>query len=338
MKSIEEMLPLYCCGMLSEEENGSVRKWAEEEPGHMKILQDMLDVCMDMDALEMMASVDTEKALRRVKGRIGKNRMETYMKWMRNAAAVMFIPLLGAVTYIALNGNDGAEACVEVCNLEFRTNPGMTGKVLLPDGSAVIMNSGSVLRYPSVFVSGENRVVEFEGEAYFDIARDEERTFVVKTSPSERIEVHGTEFNLDAYPGRNSIATLVKGSISFCYIDKNGKNENILMTPNHRLEYNHGNGIISMKETSCKAETAWKDNKILLEKTPMTEILEILSKRYDVDFVVKDASIRNMTFSGGTITMTRLEYLLESLSISSSIKWRHLPSDDAGSRPKIELY
>ena len=338
MKSIEELLPLYCDGKLTQEETLLVQKWLEEDPEHENIMQTMLEMCLDIDALEVMAYIDTEKALQRVSGKIKRNRRKTVWSWVRNVAAVMSVPLIGAVTCMMLDEKQDMTADTEVCMLEFRTNPGMTGKVLLPDGSNVILISGSVLRYPSMFVSDEARVVEFEGEAYFDVAKDEERIFVVKTSSDERIEVYGTEFNIDAYPGRNSIATLVEGSISFCYRDKKGEDEKIMMTPNHKLELNHESGIISMMETSCQAETAWKDNKLLLDRTSMTDILEILSKRYDVDFVVRDTTVSNMTFSGGIITMNRLEHLLESLSISSSIKWRYLPSESINQKQKIELY
>ena len=110
------------------------------------------------------------------------------------------------------------------------------------------------------------------------------------------------------------------------------------MTPNHKLEYNHDSGIISMMETSCQAEIAWKDTKIPLNRPSMTDILDILSKRYDVDFVVRDTAVSNMTFSGGMITMDRLEQGLTACSISSSIKWRYLHSDNINQKQQIELY
>lgn len=340
MKSIEELLPLYCDGQLSEEDNLLVEKWLEEDSEHVKILQKMLELSLDMDALDFMSSVDLEKAFKRVSSKIERKGRKSIWTWVRNVAAVMFIPLAGSLIYMIADKYthviDGVDA--DVCMIEFRANPGMTGKVLLPDGSNVILNSGSVLRYPSKFASNEDRVVEFEGEAYFDVAKDPERIFIVKTSSCDRIEVYGTKFNIDAYPGRNNIATLVEGSISFCYNDRNGNEEKIIMTPNHKLEYNHDSGIISMMETSCQAEIAWKDNKILLNRTSMTDILDILSKRYDVDFVVRDTSISNMTFSGGMITMNRLEQLLTSFSISSSIKWRYLHSDNINQKQQIELY
>lgn len=338
MKSIEELLPLYCDGMLSEEENERVRQWIEENDENRRVLQEMVGLCMDIDALTVMSSVDTDKAFRRVSRRLRHTRARKCLAWVRNAAAMLMIPLAGVLTYLLVDRSDVQEQTVELQMLEFRTNPGMTGKVMLPDGSTAILNSGSTLKYPSVFVPGEPRVVEFEGEAYFDITKDESSVFIINTHSSERVEVYGTKFNLDVYEGRNSVATLVEGSIGFFYNDKSGREKKIMMTPSHRLELNHSSGIVSVMETSCAAETAWKDGKILLDRTSMDDILEILSKRYDVDFVVRDSLIRNMTFSGGIITMNRLEHLLESFSISSSIHWRYMPSTDINKKQKIELY
>ena len=64
MKSIEELLPLYCDGQLSEEDNLLVEKWLEENSEHVKILQKMLELSLDMDALDFMSSVDLEKAFK----------------------------------------------------------------------------------------------------------------------------------------------------------------------------------------------------------------------------------------------------------------------------------
>ena len=74
MKSIEELLPLYCDGKLTQEETLLVQKWLEEDPEHENIMQTMLEMCLDIDALEVMAYIDTEKALQRVSGKIKRNR------------------------------------------------------------------------------------------------------------------------------------------------------------------------------------------------------------------------------------------------------------------------
>ena len=100
MKSIEELLPLFCDGKLSEEDNARVEKWLEEDEANRRVLHDMLGLCLDIDAFDVMSRVDTDKAFRRVGKRIRKNSFNSRFGWIRNAAAIMSIPLLGAVAYL----------------------------------------------------------------------------------------------------------------------------------------------------------------------------------------------------------------------------------------------
>lgn len=338
MKSIEELLPLFCDGKLSEEDNARVEKWLEEDEANRRVLHDMLALCMDIDALDVMSRVDTDKAFRRVGKRIRKNSFNSRFGWIRNAAAIMSIPLLGAVAYLSYELRPDGQMVAQVQTLEFRTNPGMTGKVVLPDGTTAILNSGSVLSYPSEF-TGEERRVRFEGEGYFDVTTDKEHPFVVATSSNSAVRVYGTEFNLEAYAGCPCVATLVSGEVGFLYKERNGKKREVSLEPDQRLTYNPWDGDIEVMDTDCVSETAWKDGKIMLDKTSMKEILSILSKRYDVDFVVRDKEIENYTFSGGLISMNRLEQLLDSFCITSNFKWRYLPSSyDLHEKQRIEIY
>src|SRR5690606_11597317 len=96
--------------------------------------------------------------------------------------------------------------------LTLTTPRGGTYKVTLPDGSGVWLNANSVLRYPARFANTQ-RVVDIEGEAYFEVVTDEKRPFKVRTAGQE-VVVLGTSFNLSAYPEDHSTATtLVEGSI-----------------------------------------------------------------------------------------------------------------------------
>lgn len=338
MKSIEELLPLFCDGTLSEKDHARVERWLEEDEANRRVLHDMLGLCMDLDALDVMSRIDADKAFRRVNKRIRSNRFNSRFGWFRNAAAVMFIPLLGAVAYLAYELSPSEQMVADVQTLEFRTNPGMTGKVVLPDGTTAILNSGSVLSYPSEFV-GTERQVRFEGEGYFDVTTDKERPFVVTTSSNSAVRVYGTEFNLEAYAGRPCVATLVSGEVGFLYMERNGQKKEMALEPDQRLTYNPWDGDVEVEDTDCVSETAWKDGKIMLDKTPMKQILQCLSKRYDVEFVVRDKEIEGYTFSGGLISMNRLEQLLDSFSISSNFKWRYLPSSyDLHEKQRIEIY
>lgn len=335
--AVENLLVRFCDGGLTPEEEALLERWIEEDESNKNILKDCINLSLEMDALDVVSSIDTDKAFHRVTRRIKENNFKRFFSKIQKFAAILTIPLIAVVTYMVC-ANEAQEDLSEIQILEFRTNSGMTGKIILPDGSTAILNSGSVLRYPSSFAKGEPRSVSFEGEAYFDIVKNERCPFIINTSSEERIKVYGTTFNLDAYPGKNVTTTLIDGTVGFAYSDRRGEEHEIILTPNHRLEFNPICKVLSVKETSCLSETAWKDGKLILDKTPLKDILNSISKRYNVDFVITSEDLASITFSGGAMTMNSLEHTLKSLNIASGINWRSRPMEEIGAKQIIEIY
>ena len=186
---------------------------------------------------------------------------------------------------------------------------------------------------------GESREVELIGEAYFDVTKDEERRFVVSAAHQAQIEVYGTGFNVEAYAADGRISTtLVEGSVGFFFKDKAGEAKMIKLKPYHKLVYTPESGETKMFATSCESEIAWKDGKIVFKNTSMEDILHMLGKRYNVDFVVKSNRIKEYSFTG-TFSTQRLERILEYFKISSKINWRYLDSDEiSDKKQRIEIY
>ncbi|MBP8067796.1 MAG: FecR domain-containing protein, partial [Pedobacter sp.] len=105
-----------------------------------------------------------------------------------------------------------------------QTPRGGTYNLTLSDGTLVILNAESSLKFPQVF-NGTNRVVELTGEAYFEVAKNKKMPFIVK-STDQSVEVLGTRFNVNAYPGKTPLTTLQEGSVK---INAAGKEK--LLTP-----------------------------------------------------------------------------------------------------------
>ena len=275
-----------------------------------------------------MDKVDAGKALKKANGKLVRKKIKTVFLWTERAAAIMFIPLLSAYL-LQIKNSDVAEARM----MEIRTNPGMTTAFVLPDGTNVSLNSGSVLRYPEFF-SKDKREVELIGEAFFDVTKDPNKRFVVKTSGDERVEVLGTSFNMEAFPGDSILSTtLLEGKVRF--VSDAGS---VQMNPGEKLVYKNKTSKAKLTKTNGEAETAWKYGKIIFDNTPFNEVLRMLSKRFNVDFVVKNEKYRKDSFTG-TFSTQRLEQVLDVFSISSKIKWRYVPTDKTEEkRSKIEVY
>ena len=110
------------------------------------------------------------------------------------------------------------------------------------------------------------------------------------------------------------------------------------MSPGEKLVYNNKTSKAKLTKTNGEAETAWKYGKIIFDNTPFNEVLRMLSKRFNVDFLVKNEKYRKDSFTG-TFSTQRLEQVLDVFSISSKIKWRYVPTDKTEEkRSKIEVY
>ena len=288
---------------------------------------------MAADTLHVMQCVDSDKAFQKVKTKIVKKRI-FWWQWSQRVAAILFLPLLVTTLLIGL-GNEKQPGIAQI--LEVKTNPGMTTSLVLPDSTVVYLNSESTLSYPSRF-DNDTRNVTLQGEAYFEVAKNPEKKFIVSTSHQSQIEVLGTHFNVEAYEKEDRIsATLVEGKIGFIY-KSNDVSKKVLMDPGQKLVYDSKDNKVQLYATSGESEIAWKEGKIIFRNTPLEEGLRMLEKRYNVEFIIKNDRLKGDSFTG-TFTNQRLERILEYFQLSSQIRWRYLDSPDMkDEKSKIEIY
>ena len=166
--NIEELLPRFCEGMTTAAESRLVEEWIEQDESHRKIMNQIHALYLATDTLHVMKSVDTEKAIMKVKVRMNKKRI-SWWEWTQRIAAMLSIPLLIAVLWMYQDKDEQQEVAQMV---EIKTNPGMTTSVELPDGTEVVLNSSSSLLYPSRFAY-DKREVKLVVEAFFSVAKDE---------------------------------------------------------------------------------------------------------------------------------------------------------------------
>lgn len=164
--------------------------------------------------------------------------------------------------------------------------PGMIGSTILPDGTKVWLNSSSYLKYPNTF-SGNTREVTLDGEAYFEVIGNAKKPFIVHSGNSS-VNVLGTKFNMDAYDSNGFIATtLIEGSVEFSYKTENDISHTIKIEPNEQVHYNKKTMQPEVREAYVPKDIAWKNGQIILKETTLSEILWILSKRFNVEFIIK---------------------------------------------------
>lgn len=171
-----------------------------------------------------------------------------------------------------------------VQTMEVATPRGQVCHVVLPDGTRVQLNGDSKMTFPKVFV-GEKREITLSGEAYFEVKKDVHRPFTI-TTESLCTTVHGTTFDLCAYPGRESKVTLVEGSVSV----KDNHGESVMIKPGQMACLN-SEGRLNVHDVDTYPLTQWKDGFFYFDDEQMVNILMELGRWYNVNIVFENEKL-----------------------------------------------
>lgn len=170
---------------------------------------------------------------------------------------------------------------------------GQRAQLTLQDGTSVWLNAQSTLTYPARF-SGKTRRVTVSGEAYFDVAEDSKKPFIVSTQNIE-MKVLGTQFNVYSYPGASSIKTdLIEGSL--LVYSKLSPNTSVMLKPKEQIVIK--NEQIFVQKTQSSDYFLWKEGIYTFENERLLDIIEKLQLYYDVKIIVKDPEIFNVHYTG----------------------------------------
>ncbi len=170
---------------------------------------------------------------------------------------------------------------------------GQRAQLTLHDGTQVWLNAQSTLTYPARF-SGKQRKVSVVGEAYFDVAENRKKPFVV-TTDQLTLNVLGTEFNVFSYPesGYSQIA-LVEGSLSVNETGKKG--DPILLSSNQQVTY--GNNEVLLEKLTNPEHLLWRDGIYAFDNERLIDIIKKLELYYCITIQVEDPEIFNVRYTG----------------------------------------
>lgn len=193
----------------------------------------------------------------------------------------------------------------------FLTVPrGGTYCVELSDKTKVWLNSESKLKFPISFAEGSTREVVLEyGEAYFEVSPSTKHNgarFAVLTK-EQQVEVLGTQFNVKAYQDEALIfTTLLEGSILLNLADISQK-----LVPGQQSVLNRNTKKVAINEVATQYEVGWKNGLFTFKNKSLKEIMKVLSRWYDVDFVFADKKLESIEFKGQINRNQDLESILK---------------------------
>ncbi|WP_159522975.1 FecR family protein [Sunxiuqinia indica] len=205
-------------------------------------------------------------------------------------------------------------------------------EVILPDSSVVVLNSGSTLTYNNNY-SRDNRDVSLIGEAYFDIKKNKKIPLTVSINDF-KVKVLGTKFNVSAYPDDQKITVALEtGAVELQH--EISKSFSYKLEPGEIAEYNKAIKDVRVKKTSIGDYTAWKNGLLVFKDTPMDEVIKILERKFNADFIVEDSAIYDPAFNA-TFQDENLVEVLDYIKFTCHVNYT-IGKDDRN-RTIIKLY
>lgn len=287
----QELLKKYITGDASPDEKEEIVRWVNVDKKNMT----------ELFALHKLHNI----TIWQQKQERTENKKRRYSKWtiiQRIASiAAIFVILLGSGFYILHLKQQIPDTTMQTMYVP----AGQRAELILSDGTSVWLNAGSTFSFPTIF-SKNSREVKLDGEGYFNVKKDEQRTFVVKTS-SYDVKVLGTEFNVFAY-GKSPLfeVSLIKGAVEIMAKDTN---EKIKLEPN-TMVYLFAEKL-NKKIINNFDNILWKDGLISFDDEPIEKMIDKLELYYDVHIIIQNASVAKQKYTGKFRTKDGIEHMLK---------------------------
>lgn len=232
------------------------------------------------------------------------------------AASLLFVGFL--IGYVLLQNEIPMDVFQKLTLEEQKTPQGKKRHIILIDGTHIWLNADSEIKYPRNF-SGKNiREVYLEGEAFFDVAENKEKPFIVHTSDLA-IKVLGTAFNVRSYSKDPVVeTTLVHGKVSIASVSEDA----VILLPNQQALFTKDSRILALEDTVDTGNyIAWKNGWMIFDNKPFSFIKETMERWYDVSIIMEDENSLSCTYSAKFKDKTLLE-VLEIFKNTEAINYR----------------
>jgi transmembrane sensor len=187
-------------------------------------------------------------------------------------------------------------------------------QLALNDGSQVALNKDAQLKYPEKF-KGNLREVYLNGEAYFEVAKNSKKPFIIHAS-NACIMVIGTSFNINSNNNGNVELIVNSGVVAF---GKDGLKQKVVLHANDKAVLDSKSGNILKYKNEDSNYLSWKTKKFVFRETKLQEVFSLLEKVYGINIIVKDIELNNLKL---TATYDKLEpnEIIKMIKMTFSLK------------------
>ena len=325
--SVESITVLHC---LFDKEDGKnvFERWLNERPQQEVSLSGI-----DFDQMYSYVQQRIADSPQNVNDRWGTGRFNRFVFVFQRIAAVLIIPLIISASVLLFNvysqSSHFEKELYNIINLEsenlhlgmeYLSPPGARLNIILPDSSQVCLNGNSRLLLSKTF-NNKDRIVRVEGEAFFSVAPDSSKRFIVKAGDVD-VTALGTSFYIKAYPSDNRVETvLLTGKVAIDTPDRKAKEGSLFLYPNQKHIYYKTIGRHEpVKEVRVRKYKAWTDGELIFEDESMAQIIDRLENFYNVKIDVKNSEINTYRFTA-SLKNCSLEQIMEYFKMSSPIDY-----------------
>lgn len=332
----------YLTGDFSKTDSIVLNKWIERSENNRILFDEFVDIWQASSYKKIDRQINIDKAWNEINSQMQTNKTRRISSWKEIAriAAVFIIALfLGGTGYYFINKNSVSK--FESQYVEYVSPLGSRSFVQLSDGSKVWLNSGSTLKYKSSYGT-DNRDLLLTGEAFFEVEKNKNLPFVVKTSEIN-VTALGTKFNVKAYSEEKTIeTTLLEGSVKLESTTVN-LNQNVILKPKEKAVFTKKNQSINLisaqqndEQEAAKTKTkpkleilksiepepivSWKDKRWVIANEKLGGLAVKLERRFNVNFIFDNEVLKEYSF-GGTLEDESLEQIMKAIQLTSPIKY-----------------
>lgn len=286
----------------------SVNEWVADASENRMILEQLQRYYKAYGSLPIDLKPDHQAALKKVIKKLDlkpqRHRLAT--SWWKVAALL----IIGFTSWWLMYDMHQKPAPVEMSQL-YAGNTKLN--VTLSDGSHIWLNAHSSISYPKKFTNTRN--IRLCGEAYFEIAHDSSRPFIVQTDQT-KIRVLGTKFNVRSYPSEKEvIVTVTEGKVGF----GSAANRQLLLTQNQKGTFDKQTGNIMQRENDNVNFMAWKTLVFQFDRQPLYKILSTLSEVYHFTYRIESPKNRNRTLTA-SFDQRPLSEIMQTIALSTNVQ------------------
>lgn len=283
----ELRLVKYLSGELDEVEAKEIEQWLEIPENKLEFdrISQLWENTPNLKDAELFSADKNWTAMKqRMDSLHKKTSKERNMHFIRYAVAASLVIVLGLAVFFTFNSQNRKLVQYTAANVK-QDKP-----VILPDGTKVYLNRNTNLTYDKSF-NDKTRTISLTGEAYFDVAPNSAKPFIIKTASAE-IKVVGTSFNVMAYSNSDSVSVAVESGIVEMY-SKADKESKLRLTKGTEGTYLKSDKKLTIANSFDSNSLAWKTNQLNFKNADITYVIASLEHAFGKEIKINSNNFRN---------------------------------------------